>query len=559
MITAADGTAFTGTTTVYVTGDGGTQALGGTASGVCTSEGNGFHSYVPTQAETNYAHIGFTFIGSGAIPATLQVYTNFPQTADNDVLAAGANGFAAIKSETALIVADTGELQTTLSAGLVAEGNNETLIEQFKMNRAVTESQRGAHTHQPIGNIYFVDPTNGDTHASGNRGGITDPYATIQDCHDNAVTDSNHDLILLLSGAAAGPTTHTSTGTTTISKRYTFIRGPGRDFICVPSTNVDTFTITADGIELSGMQINTTGVGSGNGVTGTSADFVAIRDVWFNNTQGDAIELTDCDNFVIEGCSLQATGQSGSGHGIQIVAGAAETSSYGTIKHNYIEDIAGDGIQIDTTGGGSVLATTISQNKIQGCTDDGIDIVDAGCVDTFISDNRFGNNAGSNIEDAGTTTVEVNNVAWAKHSIATEARLAELDAANLPADVDAILADTNELQADDYPTSIAAVQATLDTTGVLIATDGISGTSLSSGAQTDIYTAVMTTAMTEAYSTDGGTMTAAQAMYMLWSALVDCETTNSTITCHKLDGTTTSMTFTLAPTDGNPTSRTRAT
>jgi len=44
-------------------------------------------------------------------------------------------------------------------------------------------------------------------------------------------------------------------------------------------------------------------------------------------------------------------------------------------------------------------------------------------------------------------------------SVCTEGRLAELDGANLPADVDSILADTNELQADDYPTSIAAIKA----------------------------------------------------------------------------------------------------
>jgi len=42
-------------------------------------------------------------------------------------------------------------------------------------------------------------------------------------------------------------------------------------------------------------------------------------------------------------------------------------------------------------------------------------------------------------------------------SVATEARLAELDAANLPADVDLILADTNELQTDDVPGLIAAL------------------------------------------------------------------------------------------------------
>lgn len=82
MVDASDGSAFTSTVTVYVTGDGGSQALGGTGSGVCTHEGNGFHTYVPTQAETNYDHVAFTFIGTGAIPATVQVYTTYPQSAD---------------------------------------------------------------------------------------------------------------------------------------------------------------------------------------------------------------------------------------------------------------------------------------------------------------------------------------------------------------------------------------------------------------------------------------------------------------------------------------------
>ena len=81
MITAADGTAFTGAVTIYVTGDGGTQAVGSVGSGACTSEGNGFHSYAPAQAETNYDHIAFTFIGTGAIPCTIQVYQHFHKRA----------------------------------------------------------------------------------------------------------------------------------------------------------------------------------------------------------------------------------------------------------------------------------------------------------------------------------------------------------------------------------------------------------------------------------------------------------------------------------------------
>lgn len=112
MVSSSDGTAFTGTTTIYVTGNAGTQAIGSVGSGICVSEGNGFHTYVPAQAETNYDHIGFTFIGTGAIPATIQVFTTFPQTVDNNVLAAGSTGFAAIKAETVLILEDTAEIGT---------------------------------------------------------------------------------------------------------------------------------------------------------------------------------------------------------------------------------------------------------------------------------------------------------------------------------------------------------------------------------------------------------------------------------------------------------------
>lgn len=87
MVTAADGTPFTGAVTVYVTGDGGTQAAGSVGSGACVHEGNGFHSYTPTQSETNYNHVAYTFVGSGAVPVTLQVFPK--DLALNGVMATG--------------------------------------------------------------------------------------------------------------------------------------------------------------------------------------------------------------------------------------------------------------------------------------------------------------------------------------------------------------------------------------------------------------------------------------------------------------------------------------
>lgn len=80
MVSATDGSAFTGTVSALVTKDGGTQTAGG---GAVTHEGNGFHTYTITQSETNADHVAVTFTGTGAVPATIQVYTTFPQTGDS--------------------------------------------------------------------------------------------------------------------------------------------------------------------------------------------------------------------------------------------------------------------------------------------------------------------------------------------------------------------------------------------------------------------------------------------------------------------------------------------
>lgn len=113
MVSASDGSAFTGSVTVYVTGDAGTQAAGSVGSGACTHEGNGYHTYAPAQAETNYDLAAFTFIGTGAVPATVQVYTGFPQTVDN------ATNIAAIKAVTD-VLPDSGALTSIATAAALA-------------------------------------------------------------------------------------------------------------------------------------------------------------------------------------------------------------------------------------------------------------------------------------------------------------------------------------------------------------------------------------------------------------------------------------------------------
>lgn len=345
---------------------------------------------------------------------------------------------------------------------------------QSDRNAALIESEQGRHTWQ--GNLFYVDPVNGDTHANGNRGGRNDPYAGIQDCHDNAIVDSNHDVIILVSGAAAGATTLTED--VTLSKRYLFIRGPGRDFIWTRSDAGDTISITADGIELSGFQLNTAGAGSGSGIQVTDADFESIHNLWINNTRGDGINLLRSTNCVIHDNVFENSGVSGSGQGVDIV-GTAGSSNSNVIEDNTFIDVSGDAIQIS---GGTTNNTIIRRNQIEGSSGWGIDI-GASSTDAVVRDNRFGNNASGSINDGGTTTILINNDDYDVHldtllsrlSAARAGYLDELAAANLPADVDTLLtritaavalasicteARLAELDAANLPTDIAAIPTT---------------------------------------------------------------------------------------------------
>lgn len=89
MINSTTGAEFTGAVTVYVTGDAGVQAVGSVGAGLCTHEGHGLHTYQPSQAETNYARVDFTFVGAGAITVTVQYAT---LTAAQSVAIGGTGG-----------------------------------------------------------------------------------------------------------------------------------------------------------------------------------------------------------------------------------------------------------------------------------------------------------------------------------------------------------------------------------------------------------------------------------------------------------------------------------
>lgn len=133
-------------------------------------------------------------------------------------------------------------------------------------------------------------------------------------------------------------------------------------------------------------------------------------------------------------------------------------------------------------------------------------------------------------------------------SVCTEGRLAELDAANLPATTDAILVDTAVIGALGAGLTAVPWNAAWDAEVQSECADALTAYApLKSGV-----------AMTEGYAADGATATPEQILYMIWAACTEFAIAGTTITAKKLDGTTTAFTHTLDE-GTNPTSRTRAT
>lgn len=208
-----------------------------------------------------------------------------------------------------------------------------------------------------------------------------------------------------------------------------------------------------------------------------------------------------------------------------------------------------------------------------------------------------------------TDTAEIGAAGAGLTALATAANLATV-AGYLDTEIAAILADTNELQTDwanggrldlildarSSQTSVDTIDGIVDDILVDTAVIGLAGAGLTgipwnaswdaevqsectdalnaydpptntemeartivaaNYATASAVSSVLTTAMTESYSTDGSTATAAQVMYMVLAHLGECSIAGVTKTLKKLDGSTTAATFTL-DSSTTPTSITRA-
>jgi hypothetical protein len=323
-----------------------------------------------------------------------------------------------VSTESILPTAGTQVIRTSAASATSSEQDVAQLIPLIDRNADLIETQRPSHTWQN-GEWFYVDPANGDTIANGADGSRTSPLSTVTEAL-SLVTDSKHSLIFLLAGEVGGPTTMTED--VVVNKRYTFIRGPGRDFIWNRSGSGHTIEVTAEGVELTGFQVATDITGSGSGIRVNSAPFCKIHHVWVNETRGSGIEVSNSDHAVVEDCAVINAGQGGSGHGIQF-SPAGGTSSHNRVTRCHIDLIPGDGIRLN---GVNVDNAIIEDCSVHGCTGWGINIIEAN--DTIAWGNLVKLNGSGNIQDTGTRTILENNEQWS-----TEAQLALVgaDAGNM--------------------------------------------------------------------------------------------------------------------------------
>jgi hypothetical protein len=280
-------------------------------------------------------------------------------------------------------------------AGLTALGDTRLANLDARSSRILdrVEYQRGHHT--VTGATFYVDGVGGnDSTGDGSR---SLPWKTISKAL-TACTSNAHDEIILLPNSAGGPTTITESATIAVTKNYVQIRGPGRDCLVTLNTGGSVFSITANGVQLSGFRIATFSGASSDGVYVNSAsDFVSISKCWIESAHRDAVQFNVANRCEVVDCVIVAAGRSG----VRVASGAG-SGQFNLVLRCRIRDCAGYAVDLQ---GADASECRIQKNSIRDNAG-GINI-SAGTLDTIFTDNRMVNNT-AEITNAGTRSL----IAW---------------------------------------------------------------------------------------------------------------------------------------------------
>lgn len=167
--------------------------------------------------------------------------------------------------------------------------NTNSLVDARDIKNAKVASETLRHHHTGYGDTYYWDPINGSDMLDGKSAETA--VATFAHAHD-LVVDGHHDVIIALASDASSTTT---TENITISKNYTFLRGPGLDFNIVPTVTDGTPTvlITGNGVEISGMFIGTAPTGVQHAIHVDNCTFTLLDKLWLKKNTGHGIYITN--------------------------------------------------------------------------------------------------------------------------------------------------------------------------------------------------------------------------------------------------------------------------
>ena len=241
---------------------------------------------------------------------------------------------------------------------------------------SVIESQRGTHTGMV--NVFYWDSVNGNDSNSGLDpldAKLTYDHLGGSGAH-SLLTESNHDILIVLPGASAGPTTISEY--VELDTRYTFMRGPGRDVFFDGNGAATVLKVSAEGCELSGIRVNTSLVGSQDAITVTG-DFAFIHNIWIDYSRGHGIFIDNANHCLIKDFLIEDAAQGGTGHGINIDgSGAGAIRNF--ISEGTIINCNGDGIHVK--GGGSLHNFIYGKTIIHG--NSGYGVGESGSADATI-------------------------------------------------------------------------------------------------------------------------------------------------------------------------------
>ena len=214
---------------------------------------------------------------------------------------------------------------------------------------ALLESQRGSHTGRH--DIIFWDPIGGDDSKSGllfHGAKQTYNFNGGGGVH-SLLVNNEHQIVILVPNASGGPTTVNEY--VEVDKAYTFLRGPGRDFL-IEATHNETYAVlaSAEGIELSGFRTKTKSSGSQDAI-GATGDFCKMRKLWVDYSRGSGIKIDNASHCELDDFIIQDAADGGSGHALHILGDTLPTErniiGSGRIFSNGNGGGGADGIRID--------------------------------------------------------------------------------------------------------------------------------------------------------------------------------------------------------------------